>query len=114
MVKLETINELNMVQTLPRDYQLELDAQLTAGSLPNWLNGPAIRVDDAEINVTIDIDLQKVKEDPITQIILHSNNAEMDDTVLAAVTQQRKIRPKAIMKGYRRGLACWAAFCTRR
>ena len=114
MVKLETINELNVIQTFPRDHQHELDAHFAAESLPNCLNGPAIRVDDAEIDVTIDIDLQKVKEDPIIQIMLHSNNAEMDDTVLAAVTQQRKIRPKAIMKGYRRGLACWAAFCTRR
>ena len=36
--------------------------------------GPAVRINDAEIDVAIDIDFQKVEEDSVV------NDAEMDDT----------------------------------
>ena len=59
-IELDTI-ELDTAPTFPHDPQLELDAPPpAAGSLPNCLNGPAVRVDDAEIDITVDIDLQKV------------------------------------------------------
>jgi hypothetical protein len=76
--------------------------------------GPAVRVDDAEIDVAIDIDLQKVEEDSIMQMKPGSNDAEMDDAAHKVVAQRRAMRPKATSKGYRKGLVCWAAFCTRR
>ena len=96
-----------------QDPQLELDAQSAVGLLPNCLNSPAIRVDDAEIDITIDIDLQKVVADPVTQMVPHSNDAEMDDAAHATVVQRRKMQPKQMIKGYRKGWVCWAAFCTR-
>src|SRR5437762_7681213 len=85
-----------------------------AESLLNSLNSPAVQVDDAKIDIAIDIDLQKVEEDLVTWIILCSNDAEMDDATRMAVAQRRKMWPKWMTKGYRRGLVCWAAFCARR
>jgi hypothetical protein len=73
-----------------------------------------VRIDDVKLDITIDIDLQRVEEDPIVQITPRSNNAEMDDVAHEAVTQRRKMWPKRTIKGYRKGLACWAAFCARR
>jgi hypothetical protein len=40
-----------------------------------------------------------------------SNNAEMDQNAREVMAQWRR---KATTKGYRKGLACWAAFCARR
>ena len=55
----------DVTQTFPRDHRwLELDARSN---------------DNAEIDVTVDIDLQKVEEDPIARTMPHSNDAEMDD-----------------------------------
>src|SRR5438876_8075803 len=99
-LKLETIEldtfevELDTIPTFPRELQLELDAQLAAESLPNSLNSPAVQVDDAKINIAIDIDLQKVEEDLVTRMIPCSNDAEIDDAAYIAVVQWRKIRPK--------------------
>jgi hypothetical protein len=100
------VMESDMIRTLPRNSQLELDAQPAARCLPKSLNGPAVRVDDAEMDITVDIDLQKVEEDPVVQTISRSNDAEMDDAALAAVVWRRKMRPKATTKGYRKGLVC--------
>jgi len=63
-------------------------------------SGPAVRVGDAEIGVTIDIDIQQVEEayEP------GSNNAEMDQNARKVMAQQRR---KATTNGYRKGLACW-------
>ena len=38
----------------------------------------------------------------------------MDKAARDAVDQRREARPKNTKKGYKKGLACWAAFCTRR
>src|SRR5256885_12756409 len=43
-----------------------------------------------------------------------SNDAEMDDAAHTTVVQRRKMRPKWMIKGYRKGLVCWATFCARR
>jgi hypothetical protein len=67
--------------------------------------GPAVRVDDAEIDVAIDIDLQKVEEDSVMQMKPGSNDAEMDDAAHKVVAQRRAMRPKATSKGYRKGLS---------
>jgi hypothetical protein len=77
---------------------------------------PAVRIDDAEIDVTVDIDLQKVEEDSVAHDVKTSSNndAEMDDAAHKVVAQRRAMRPRATSKGYRKGLVCWAAFCTRR
>ena len=50
----------------------------------------------------------------MVQTTICLNNAEIDDVALTAVAPQRKIWPKAITKGYRKGLACWTVFCARR
>ena len=75
-------------------------------------SGPAVRVGDEEIKVTVDIDIEDVLKDsrPAPQ----SNDAEMDKAARDAVDDRREARPKNTKKGYRKGLACWAAFCTRR
>jgi hypothetical protein len=47
------------------DPQLELDSKLAAAEpLPNCLSGPAVRVDDDEIDVTIDIDPRRSRRTP--------------------------------------------------
>lgn len=76
--------------------------------------GPAVRVNDAEIDVAVDIDFQKVEEDSVVQVKPGSDEAEMDDAAHKVVAQRRAIRPRATSKGYRKGLVCWAAFCARR
>ena len=75
-------------------------------------SGPAVRVGDEEIKVTVDIDIEDVLKDsrPAPQ----SNDAEMDKAARDAVDDRREARPKNTKKGYKKGLACWAAFCTRR
>ncbi|KAJ5904866.1 short-chain dehydrogenase [Penicillium subrubescens] len=87
---------------------------MNEGELDLQKIGPAVRVDDAEIDVTVDIDLQKVEEDSIAQVKPGSNDAEMDDAAHKVLAQRRAMRPRATSKGYRKGLACWAAFCKRR
>jgi Centromere DNA-binding protein complex CBF3 subunit, domain 2/Transcriptional activator of glycolytic enzymes len=74
--------------------------------------GPAVRVGDDEIDITVDIDVQRVEED--SRVARGSNEAEMDEVARRVMEEQRKLRPKATIKGYRKGLACWAAFCARR
>jgi hypothetical protein len=74
--------------------------------------------DDAEIDINrimVDIDFQKVEEDSYARMNASgSNQAEMDDAAHEVTRKRRAIRPKATVKGYKKGLACWAAFCARR
>src|ERR1700735_2742551 len=72
----------------------------------------AVRVGDVEVGVIIDIDLQQVEED--SRVYDGANKTEMDDHARKAMDQRRAGRKKATIKGYRTGLACWAAFCERR
>lgn len=58
--------------------------------------------------------LQKVEEDSVVQVKPGSNDAEMDDAAHKMVAQRRAMWPRATSKGYRKGLVCWATFCTRR
>ena len=71
----------------------------------------AVRVGDVEVGVIIDIDLQQVEED--SRVYDGANKTEMDDHARKEMDERRAGRKKAI-KGYRTGLACWAAFCERR
>jgi centromere DNA-binding complex CBF3 subunit-like protein len=78
-------------------------------------HAPAVWVDGADVDVTVDIDLKQVEEDTIiTQVKPSSNEADMDAAALAVMARRREIRPKRTTKGYRKGLRCWQAFCARR
>jgi hypothetical protein len=72
----------------------------------------AVRVGDAEVGVNVDINLQQVEED--SRAHNGANNTEMDDYARRVMQERREQRKKATVKGYRKGLACWAAFCERR
>jgi hypothetical protein len=72
----------------------------------------AVRVGDAEVGVNVDINLQQVEED--SRAHNGANNTEMDDNARRVMEERREQRKKATVKGYRKGLACWAAFCERR
>jgi hypothetical protein len=84
-----------------------LDAQPAAKAL---IPVPAVQVDNTDVNVTIDIDLKQVEADAIVT----RNEVDMEDAAHAMIALRRQIRPKRTIKGYRKGLVCWAAFCTRR
>lgn len=70
-------------------------------------------VDDAEIDVSVDIDLERI-EDSIAQMNARSNDVGVADAARNVVAQRRMIRPKATVNCYRKGLVCWTAFCARR
>ena len=63
----------------------------------------AVQVDDTDIDVIIDVDLKQVEED---SIITQKNEVDMKDAACVMIAQQREVRPKRTLKGYRKGLTC--------
>jgi hypothetical protein len=50
------------------------------------VNDPAIQIDDIKLDITVDIDFQRVKKDLIMQMTPYSNDTEIDDTTYEAMT----------------------------
>jgi hypothetical protein len=62
-------------------------------------SAPVVRVGDAEIDVTVDINIEEVEKDSSS-----TNDTEMDDAAREVIAQRRALRPKAIERGLPAGL----------